>query len=622
MLPSLTSPTRDTAPSGAAPVQTPDAPLAPIATDADSARSQRFSRLIAAAVLLTAVCAMTGNRTDTDLWGHVVYGREVLRDHELPETTTWSYVTRNYRWINHENLAEILLAVTVDAVGPIGLTLGKLALAMVIVGCLIWTSRSRGAGWLATAIVVIVAADTTEFHWHFRPQALTYTCFAVMLAGLSWVFRDWQGEWRSWREMLRGTPVTPPAAALRRLPGLFALPVLFVLWTNSHGGFVAGAAVLVAYLGLRMFEAWAWWGRAGLRPIFELAAYGVFAGAATLLNPYGGELHAWLIYDIGPARPEISDWQPINVLTDPEAGGLWMLLAIAAIGLGLSQRRKSLTELVILGILLWQGVSHVRNLVFFALACGCWLAPYLDDVIQRLASGLRARLNVVRSAGSELESQRRWQRIGTALLVLWMTGVSVALVPRLTQIAVRRDWYPVSAMQYVRDHGLSGRFLVDFNWAQYAIMCFAEGSLEDRQSRVAVDGRLRTCYPWELLDVFLDFYLPNGGPEVRNRSPLAPAFSPDRALDIGSPDLVLLWREREHSVQVMERKHSEWVLLYQDQLAQLWGRRTRYDAPGSADYIPPEQRQVTDDPQIGSVPWPALPRETVTGAPPERLASR
>ncbi len=606
---------------GAAPPDSPDASSAPVAPEADLARSRWFSRLIAAAVLLTAACAMTGNRTDTDLWGHVVYGREVLRDHELPETTTWSYVTRNYRWINHENLAEILLAVTVDTVGPMGLTLGKLALAMVIVGCLIWTSRSRGAGWLATAIVVIVAADTTEFHWHFRPQALTYTCFAVMLAGLSWVFRDWQGEWRGWRELFRGTPVTPPAAALSRLPGLFGLPVLFVLWTNSHGGFVAGVAVLVAYLGLRMFEAWAWWGRAGLRPIFELAAYGVFAGAATLLNPYGGELHAWLIYDIGPARPEISDWQPINVLTDPEAGGLWMLLAIAAIGLGLSQRRKSLTELVILGILLWQGVSHVRNLVFFALACGCWLAPYLDDVIQSLASDLRARF-AVQSAESRLASQRRWQRIGTALLVLWMVGVSVSLAPRLTQIAVRRDWYPVTAMQYVHDRGLTGRFLVDFNWAQYAIMCFAEGSLETRQSRVAVDGRLRTCYPWELLDVFLDFYLPNGGPEVRNRSPLAPPFSPDRALDIGSPDLVLLWREREHSVQVMESRPSDWVLLYQDQLAQLWGRRDKYDAPSSPNYIPPAQRHVTEDPQIGSVPWPALPREHAATETTKRLASR
>jgi len=59
---------------------------------------------------------------------------------------------------------------------------------------------------------------------------------------------------------------------------------------------------------------------------------------------------------------------------------------------------------------------------------------------------------------------------------------------------------------------------------------------------------------------------------------------------------------------------QDWVLLYQDAVAQLWGRRDRYDDAASADYLPPPRRWITEVRQAGSVPWPALPpRRVVAG---------
>ena len=51
--------------------------------------------------------------------------------------------------------------------------------------------------------------------------------------------------------------------------------------------------------------------------------------------------------------------------------------------------------------------------------------------------------------------------------------------------------------------------------------------------------------------------------------------------------------------------HPEWALLYQDAIAQLWGRRDRYDDPARADYVPPARRWITQVSHSGSVPWPA-----------------
>lgn len=57
----------------------------------------------------------------------------------------------------------------------------------------------------------------------------------------------------------------------------------------------------------------------------------------------------------------------------------------------------------------------------------------------------------------------------------------------------------------------------------------------------------------------------------------------------------------------MEQNADRWVLLYQDSLAQLWGRRSKYDERHSPHYIAPSERIVGNQRQEGVVDWPALP---------------
>src|SRR5438874_1176872 len=78
---------------------------------------------------------------------------------------------------------------------------------------------------------------------------------------------------------------------------LWLAPPLFALWANAHGGFPAGLAVLALYLGCRALAALWSAGRAGWR---EAGRYGLVlaaCGLATLANPYGPRLLAWLIAD-------------------------------------------------------------------------------------------------------------------------------------------------------------------------------------------------------------------------------------------------------------------------------------------------------------------------------------
>jgi hypothetical protein len=56
-----------------------------------------------------------------------------------------------------------------------------------------------------------------------------------------------------------------------------------------------------------------------------------------------------------------------------------------------------------------------------------------------------------------------------------------------------------------------------------------------------------------------------------------------------------------------KRENPEWTLLYSDSVAQLWGRRSRYDDPASPYYFSPADRQFDVKLREAAWQWPALP---------------
>ena len=155
-----------------------------------------------------------------------------------------------------------------------------------------------------------------------------------------------------------------------------------MLWTNSHGGFVAGGCIWAAYLFCRSVEAWVGESRENRRLIVRFAVLAMSAGVATLINPYGIELHRWLLADLLPPRPEILEWRA------PQMGSLvmmpfWLILVTWIAALLLSPRSRDVTHLTILSLTVWQSFLHQRHIPFFAIAFGFWMIPHVDGVLRR-----------------------------------------------------------------------------------------------------------------------------------------------------------------------------------------------------------------------------------------------
>ena len=92
----------------------------------------------------------------------------------------------------------------------------------------------------------------------------------------------------------------------------------------------------------------------------------------------------------------------------------------------------------------------------------------------------------------------------------------------------------------------------------------------------------------------------------RHRDPSSPPIDPGLVLRHGQPNLVLLRRSGELTEKHMYENADEWSLLYQDAIAQVWGRKSVYDAVESADYLSQESRIKHDRLATDSVTWPAI----------------
>ncbi|MCC6494536.1 MAG: hypothetical protein IT424_16115 [Pirellulales bacterium] len=546
---------------------------------ADQARHHYRLLKIGVVALVALACAipLSLNLVDPDLWGHVRYGQDWIAAGQMPRTATHTYTAVGYPWVNHENAAELLMAAGYEQIGVYGMLACKCALGMSIMAAMALAAWKKGVPAIPMWALLLLISTNLQAFFPLRPQLLSFALCTVLLASLD-----------------RGFPAWPESRTVR-FRWLWPLPLVFVAWVNSHGGFVAGLCILGAVLLGRMIELALRDGRAATPVLVRLAVVGLLCLAATLVNPYGVGMHRWLWHSWGGAPPEITEW----AAPSPGMPVFWpfvALLTVAGACLVATGRQRDWTQIVVLALVAWQASLHLRHIAFVALLCGFWLPVHWRSMLLRLRPDRERPLPIMLPA--------RWLRLAMAVAILGgIVLQSELLARRLSSLPVLRSQYPVDALQFMVDHGLEGKVAVAFNWAQYAIAALAP------EATVGFDGRFDTCYPQEAIDVHFDFLLGDSWP--RDRRPDAGPIDGRRVLQYGQPDLVLLQRSYKDAVKILQeeaaRERPQWTLLYRDSVAELWGRQSKYGDPASADYFPESQRVLNLRLLEASFQWPALP---------------
>jgi hypothetical protein len=238
-------------------------------------RITRYRVNLALTVLALLYAFFAGLHTvfDLDMGWHLATGRYVVQHHAIPSTDVLSYTSAGAEWI-YPPFAGVLLYGIFSAWGYAGLSWFCALASVAIVGCLLRNPSRKESG--VAAALAILSVHILSLRAFPRADLFTILFFGIFLAQL------WSFHWSS--SVVPGNATEPPRGHTR----LWVLPLLMLLWVNLHPGFIAGLALLFAYLLIEALELFFLERR---RVVLErlkqawpsLAAIVV----ATLFNPYG-----------------------------------------------------------------------------------------------------------------------------------------------------------------------------------------------------------------------------------------------------------------------------------------------------------------------------------------------
>lgn len=208
---------------------------------------------------------------DGDTGWHIRTGQWIVATGEVPRSDFFSFSKAGEAWYAWEWLSDVIYAAAFAWGGLKGVVLlaGALiaAFGVLLLRYMLW----QGASVVAALPICLLAFGASSVHFLARPHLFTWLLLVVLL----WLWeRDCRTE-DGW---------------------IWLLVPLVALWVNLHGGFVAGLASLAVLAAGRVGESLAAGERRqAWRQALRGAALWLAAAAASLVNPYGWELHRHLI---------------------------------------------------------------------------------------------------------------------------------------------------------------------------------------------------------------------------------------------------------------------------------------------------------------------------------------
>jgi len=421
-------------------------------------RAFSFPAMLSALLVSRVFWAKHGFDVDTDFWWHLKVGEDLLATHHWPTTDPYSFTAPGHPWIAAEWLGDVLFA-SVERAGGLPaldgllITLSAVTILALYSLCILRTKNSK-ASFLATAIITILAIPV----FNFRPQMIGLLFLILTLIALE-LFRDGK-----------------PAA-------LWFLPVVFVIWVNTHGSWILGFVVLLAYwvsglkeisLGSVEMRAWRPDQRQRLSLIFLLCV------AVLPITPYGTELAPYPFVVGSSSFPvnlaSINEWQPMpfNLFGAKLFLALIFLFFAAQLVYRTTWKFEDLA-LFFLGTVM--ACLHVRFILVFI----PFFAPIFATLLARWVPVY------------EREKDRYW------INAILMTTLLIAMIhyfPSKAEIEnnISRT-YPSGAVEYMRSHPMPDRILNSYGFGGYLIWSGA-------RTKIFIDGRGEF---YEIAGVFADF---------------------------------------------------------------------------------------------------------------------
>jgi len=347
---------------------------------------------------------------DADTGWHLITGQWILANGRVPHQDIFSFTKAGEPWFAWEWLWDVIFGWLHQHLGMVAVVMASMMVISLTFALLYRLARRKCPNVLIAFGVTFLAMAASSIHWLARPHLFT-VLFVVVFYGL--LERALEGN--------------------RRV--LWLLPGLTLVWTNLHGGFFVGIALILAYaageLAGWVLEPQPEARRAALarsRP-FLLSAAGCFL--ASFINPYFYHLHVHIFrYLTEPYHfQRIQEFQSL-CFQHPSARYLEAMLLLGVLAVAWNLYRRRFAYVIILVGAAHVALTSARNIPLFVVVAAPLVAETLGEALLRIsrwevAGWVKRAAASFESFGAEVAEKDALGRIPVASLA---AGVVLALM--------------------------------------------------------------------------------------------------------------------------------------------------------------------------------------------------
>lgn len=484
----------------------------------------------------------------TDIWGHVLYGKYILENGILPTEDPFMPLARGMEVVDTAWLGQVIIA-AVESWG--GAEYMSNMFALVVFSTWLLYSRvfylySRSIGITVAMWGLFFIAGYTR-HAIIRPEMFGGLCFSLLL----WMVVRCD-PWRSRTEVFSQEDANP---------GYFpkwlwvVTPLLFLFWANAHGSFAVGLVFMACLAIGAIFEA-AWRTRslAGVLTDKWVRRWTILtelAVAATLINPYGFDLLVHTaVFGRNPNLRDVMEWFPMNLFT-AEGIQFSISLAVMMILMRHSRKRMRAADVLLLAILAIATIPSIRMIGWFAPVYAFTMAPHFAYVVKRFWPKRRTAAETMETAENAASQPPRFTLTLVCLLLIWCAfAFSPVSQPLLSGHQRRKDQVhakttPLGITKYLRENPPEGIVFAPQWWSDWLVWDGPEGI----QPFVMTNIHLVPHRVWQ------DYmYVAQGG------------SSWDRRLDKYNVRMFIVDKHLQEPLVRMVRGQPNWEIVYEDDM--------------------------------------------------------
>lgn len=413
---------------------------------------------------------------DPDIWLHLKTGEYIVQHKTVPRIDIFSSTVENKSWIDHSWLVQVIFYL-VFQFGTADNLIFLSALIVTFAFLFLFFSAYKGREYLTLSIgILFITILASKLRFNIRPENFSILFFSLYLFILRRLLR------KNW---------------------LFLLPLIQLIWVNSHGFFILGPLMIGIFIlaqelkRLRLLP-WEWAGvdlldkdcYRNLKMVFLLVCLACF------INPYGykGALYpVWVIFNtLGKSS---IFYKYILELLPPAryyraVSAYYLLIALSLSVFLLNLRRINFAYLMFWLTLLGVSIRVNRNVIFFnffaflvtteGLINSLYIKRFnfLENLFQE---GTRLLLYIVKFAI-------------IALLIYWVATRSYPILlaryyifeegrTKSALLGIAAKGYPQKAADFILEKDLPGNIFNQFNDGSYLIYRLFP------KKKVFIDGR-------------------------------------------------------------------------------------------------------------------------------------